>query len=96
MQLIPYIPTGFIDRDDTGLSTVSIELPPGSTLSQTDLAVQQATKLLLAHPAVDSVLETEGAPTVSGGAGGGGGRASGVNTASLYVKLKPANQRIGS
>jgi len=95
VQLIPFIPTGFIDRDDTGLSTVSIELPPGSTLSQTDLAVQQATKLLLAHPAVDSVLETEGAPTVSGGAGGGGGRASGVNTASLYVKLKPANQRIG-
>jgi multidrug efflux pump subunit AcrB len=67
VQLIPYIPTGFIDRDDTGLSTVSIELPPGSTLQQTDSAVQQATQLLLAHPAVDSVLETEGAPTVSGG-----------------------------
>jgi multidrug efflux pump subunit AcrB len=96
VQLIPYIPTGFIDRDDTGLSTVSIELPPGSTLQQTDSAVQQATQLLLANPAVDSVLETEGAPTVSGGAGGGGGgRASGVNTASLYVKLKPADQRIG-
>ncbi|MEG4318188.1 MULTISPECIES: efflux RND transporter permease subunit [unclassified Microcoleus] len=94
VQLIPFIPTGFIDRDDTGLSTVSIELPPGSTLSQTDLAVQQATKLLLAHPAVESVLETEGAPTVSGGPGGGGGGASGVNTASLYVKLKPADKRI--
>ncbi|WP_445246346.1 efflux RND transporter permease subunit [Microcoleus sp. OTE_8_concoct_300] len=88
VQLIPYIPTGFIDRDDTGLSTVSIELPPGSTLQQTDSAVQQATQLLLANPAVDSVLETEGAPTVSGGAsGGGGGRASGVNTASLYALL---------
>jgi len=93
-QLIPFIPTGFIDRDDTGLSTVSIELPPGSTLQQTDLAVQQATKILLLHRAVDSVLETEGSPTVSGG-GGGGARASGVNTGTLYVKLKPANQRIG-
>ena len=95
VQLIPFIPTGFIDRDDTGLSTVSIELPPGSTLQQTDLAVQQATKILLAHPAVEKVLETEGAPTVSGGAGGGGGRASGVNTGTLYVKLKPADKRIG-
>ncbi|MEG4628865.1 efflux RND transporter permease subunit [Microcoleus sp. AR_TQ3_B6] len=95
VQLIPYIPTGFIDRDDTGLSTVSIELPPGSTLQQTDSAVQQATQLLLAHPAVESVLETEGAPTVSGGPGSGGGGASGVNTASLYVKLKPADKRIG-
>ena len=93
-QLIPFIPTGFIDRDDTGLSTVSIKLPPGSTLQQTDLAVQQATKILLLHRAVDSVLETEGSPTVSGG-GGGGARASGVNTGTLYVKLKPANQRIG-
>ncbi len=95
VQLIPFIPTGFIDRDDTGLSTVSIELPPGSTLQQTDLAVQQATKILLAHPAVEKVLETEGAPTVSGGAGGGGGGASGVNTGTLYVKLKPAGKRIG-
>ncbi len=94
VQLIPYIPTGFIDRDDTGLSTVSIELPPGSTLQQTDVAVEQATKLLLTHPAVESVLETEGSPTVSGGAGGGTARASGVNTGTLYVKLKPANKRI--
>ncbi|MFB8797188.1 MAG: efflux RND transporter permease subunit [Microcoleus sp.] len=93
-KLIPYIPTGFIDRDDTGLSTVSIELPPGSTLQQTDLAVQQATKLLLVHPAVESVLETEGSPTVSGGPGGGTARASGVNTGTLYVKLKPADKRI--
>jgi hydrophobe/amphiphile efflux-1 (HAE1) family protein len=93
-KLIPYIPTGFIDRDDTGLSTVSIELPPGSTLQQTDLAVQQATKLLLVHPAVESVLETEGSPTVSGGPGGGTARASGVNTGILYVKLKPADKRI--
>lgn len=94
-QLIPFIPTGFIDRDDTGLSTVSIELPPGSTLQQTDAAVQQATTILLANRAVDSVLETEGSPTVSGGGGGGGARASGVNTGTLYVKLKPANKRIG-
>jgi hypothetical protein len=34
-------------------------LPPGSTLQQTDSAVQQATQLLLANPAVDSVLETD-------------------------------------
>ena len=94
VQLIPLIPTGFIDRDDTGLSTVSIELPPGSTLQQTDLAVQQATKILLAHPAVEKVLETEGSPAVSGGASGGSGGASGVNTGTLYVKLKSADKRI--
>jgi len=94
IQLLPQIPKGFIDRDDTGLSTVSIELPPGSTMEQTDRSVQQATQLLIANPAVESVLATEGAPAVSGGPGGGGGGGSGgVNTANLYVKLKPEDKR---
>ncbi|MCL1463390.1 efflux RND transporter permease subunit [Argonema galeatum] len=93
VQLLPYIPTGFIDRDDTGLSTLSIELSPGSTLEQTDGAVQQATQILSTHPAVDTILATEGAPAVSGGGSSGGGGRGGVNTASLYVKLKPEEER---
>lgn len=92
--LIPHIPTGFVDRDDTGLSTVSIELPPGSTLEQTEQTALQASQILRNNPAVVSVLATEGAPAVSGGSRGSSG-ASGVNTASLYVKLKPRDQRIG-
>ena len=96
IMLVPQIPKGFIDRDDTGLSIVSIELPPGSTLEQTDAVVQQATQTLRNDPnlgqTVVSVLATEGAPAVSGGfkASAGG---SAVNTASLYVKLKPIDQR---
>lgn len=96
LQLVPLIPKGFVDRDDTGLSTVSIELPPGSTLSQTDRAVQQATKILSQSPAVLSIVAAEGAPTVSTGGGGAtGAGAAGVNTASIYVKLKPLEERKG-
>ena len=93
LQLIPYIPTGFIDRDDSGLSTLSIELPPGSTLEQTDRAARQATQILSTHPAVDTILATEGAPAVSSSPGGGGGGGAGVNTSTIYVKLKPEEER---
>ncbi len=93
LMLVSYIPTGFIDQYDKGLSTVSVELPPGSTLNQTDSVVQQVNQALQNHPAVDSVLATEGAPAASGGfssASSGGA----VNTASLYIKLKPRGNRI--
>jgi multidrug efflux pump subunit AcrB len=92
LLLVSQIPSGFLDQDDTGLSTLSIELPPGSTLNETDRAVQHATQLLKTHPAVATVLATEGAPAVSGDSSSG---ASGVNTASFYVKLKPRDKRIG-
>lgn len=93
LQLIPYIPAGFIDRDDSGLSTLSIELPPGSTLEQTDRAARQAIQILRTHPAVDAILATEGAPAVSSSPGGGGGGGAGVNTSTIYVKLKPEEER---
>jgi multidrug efflux pump subunit AcrB len=96
LQLLPLIPKGFIDKTDTGLATISIELPPGSTLQDTDQAIQQTTRLLLNHPlstAIESVLATAGAPAVTSNRGGGGGGAGGVNTATLYVKLKAVDQR---
>jgi len=92
--LVPFIPTSFIDPDDSGLSTISLELPPGATLAETDQIGQQTTQLLVHHPAVASVLGTEGAPAIAGGGGGfGAAGASGVNTATLYVKLKPRSDR---
>jgi multidrug efflux pump subunit AcrB len=35
LMLVPLIPKGLIDNGDLGLSTVSVELPPGSTLEET-------------------------------------------------------------
>ncbi len=59
VMLVPLIPKGFIDNGDLGISTVSIELPPGSTLEDTNQVAQQASKLLQQNPAVDSVLATQ-------------------------------------
>jgi multidrug efflux pump subunit AcrB len=58
LMLVPLIPKGFVDNGDLGISTVSLELPPGSTLADTTKIAQQATTLLRQSSAVDSVLAT--------------------------------------
>ena len=85
VMLVPLIPKGFIDNGDLGLSTVSVELPPGSTLEETNKVVQQATGLLQQSPAVNSVLATIGSS--------GGTDAGGVNKATLSVQLKDKENR---
>ncbi len=85
LMLVPLIPKGFVDNGDLGLSTVSVELPPGSTLEDTNKVVQQTTALIQRSPAVDSVLATIGA---SGGSDGGG-----VNKATLVAQLKGKEDR---
>ncbi len=77
LQLIPFIPQGLFDSGDIGLSTVSIELPPGSTLSDTEAVMQQTNQLLQKRPEVKSVL----------------GTAQSVNKATVYVNLVPKDKR---
>lgn len=59
LMLVPLIPKGFIDNGDLGISTISIELPPGSTLKDTNQVLQQATVLIRQSPVVDDVLATQ-------------------------------------
>lgn len=59
LMLVPMIPKGLVDGADVGISGVSIELAPGSTLEDTKKVVTQATNLISQNPAVDSVLSTE-------------------------------------
>ncbi len=78
LQLVPYIPKGLFSEGDTGLSTINVELPPGSQLSETVEILQQATKRLQDNPATSSVLAT----------------ADSVNQAIMYVNLVPKSERI--
>jgi multidrug efflux pump subunit AcrB len=80
LQLVPYIPTSLFETSDTGLSTISVELPPGSTLADTQAATDQLAEGLLADAAVSTVLTTEGGD-------------EGVNTATAYVRLVPKRER---
>ncbi|MEL6319821.1 MAG: efflux RND transporter permease subunit, partial [Cyanobacteria bacterium J06626_14] len=87
LQLVPYIPTGLFDSGDTGLSTVSVELPPGSTLTETDTVTQRLTALLEENEATASVLAAVGQNS------GGSGSARGVDQATIFVNLKPDAER---
>ncbi|MBV6622827.1 MAG: efflux RND transporter permease subunit [Rivularia sp. (in: Bacteria)] len=59
LMLVPMIPKGLVDSADVGISGVSIELAPGSTLEDTKKVVTQATNLISQNPAIESVLSTE-------------------------------------
>ncbi|MBN3940963.1 MAG: efflux RND transporter permease subunit [Nostoc sp.] len=59
LMLVPLIPKGFVDDGDFGISNVSIELPPGSTLSDVNKVVTQATDIIRQNPVVERVLATE-------------------------------------
>ena len=85
LMLVPLIPKGLIDSGDFGISTVSVELPPGSTLEDTKSVVQQVTKLIQPSPAINSVLANVGS--------GSGSDGSGVNKATVFVQLKPKEER---
>jgi multidrug efflux pump subunit AcrB len=63
-MLVPLIPVGFFSKSDAGLSIVRMELPPGSTIEDTDRASLALTQKLLANSNVATV-QTDQTPTVS-------------------------------
>ncbi len=83
LMLVPLIPKGLFNNGDVGLSTLSIELPPGSTLSETDGVMQRAMQLMQPQEVVKSLFGTAGSSGSSGK----------VNTATVYVNLTPREER---
>jgi HAE1 family hydrophobic/amphiphilic exporter-1 len=50
----------FFPEEDSGEFTVGFELPPGSTLAETDRLAQQAEGILLKDPAIEAVMASVG------------------------------------
>ena len=80
LQLVPFIPKGLFSDGDRGLSTVVVELPPGSRLQDTEEVTQQLENIFLNDSAVSSVLNHSGNDDK-------------INSAQLYVNLVPKNER---
>ena len=80
LQLIPFIPKGLFSRSDSSISTIALELPPGSTLKETELVAQKVNGILSNNQAVQGVLASIGANNQ-------------VNSATVYVTLKPKADR---
>ncbi|MEB3339855.1 efflux RND transporter permease subunit, partial [Okeania sp.] len=83
LQLVPLIPKGFAGSEDRGVSIVSIELPPGSTLAETEQVAQQTMELFQKNPLVTSVLADIGSR----------GSSENVNKGKLYVNILPREER---
>jgi len=81
------LPTSFLPMEDRGVFTVQIQLPPGSTLQQTQKVVEKVEKYFLQEDKKDvlSVFSTIGA-----GPGG-----NGQNVARMFVRLTPWDARTG-
>lgn len=93
--MIPFLSVGFIPYEDFSQSRLTVELPRGSTVEQTDMAAQNVANILKSQPEVQYVLTS-----IAGGTAGmvkpaamGGIAAGGVNIANIEVKLVPRNQR---
>lgn len=77
LQLLPYIPQGLFTNADTGVSTINVELPPGSTLQDTIAVSQEVTNILQESPEVENVLAN----------------LNQVNSGIIYVTLLPSEAR---
>ncbi|MFG1360682.1 efflux RND transporter permease subunit [Xanthobacter pseudotagetidis] len=83
------LPSGFLPNNDISRSMLSIELPPGTTLAETQRVADRITKMMLERPEVRSVYATAG----SGGQGGLAMVAGEVRKAQIVVNLKPRGER---
>jgi HAE1 family hydrophobic/amphiphilic exporter-1 len=84
------LPSDFVPAADRGRSVMSVELPPGSTLDDTDRVVGRVTELLRRRPEVAGVYAAVG----SAQSMGFGMSLSGeVRKAIVTANLKPRNER---
>ena len=79
LALLPLLPTGFMPKGDIGYSTLSVRLPPGSTLAQTDATLEKIAQMARRHPAVAHTYATDGGSDVARG--------------ELLIRLRPYKER---
>ena len=92
IMLVPLLPKGFIPADDNSQTQVYLELPPGTTLKQTQASAEHARQLLMQVKDVKSVYTT-----IGGGSAGSdpflGSGAAEVRKATLTIQLTARGSR---
>jgi HAE1 family hydrophobic/amphiphilic exporter-1 len=78
------VPKGFLPSEDTGRIIATTEAAEGVSFPAMVAYQQQAANIVAADPNVDALMSSIGAR---------GNRASGVNSGTLLVKLKPTSER---
>ncbi|MFG1236041.1 efflux RND transporter permease subunit [Xanthobacter autotrophicus DSM 597] len=83
------LPSGFLPTNDISRALLSVELPPGSTLAETQKVSDEIARAALSLPEVKSVYATAG----SGGSGGLALSSGEVRKAQIVINLKPRSAR---
>lgn len=82
------VPGGFLPDEDQGYVISTVVLPDGASLSRTDALVRRAEDFFLGHAAVRNIVVLGGLDILSGGI-------NSTNAATMFVSLKPFEQRQG-
>jgi len=93
LGLTAFLPSDFVPAADRGRSVMSVELPPGVRLADTDRAVLDITRMMRAHPAVDSVYGAAGMGLSVSQSGPTASASGDVRKATVFINLKPKGQR---
>ncbi|WP_296580782.1 efflux RND transporter permease subunit [Xanthobacter sp.] len=83
------LPSGFLPTNDISRALLSVELPPGSTIAETQKVSDDIARAALSLPEVKSVYATAG----TGGSGGLALTSGEVRKAQVVINLKPRSQR---
>jgi HAE1 family hydrophobic/amphiphilic exporter-1 len=95
LSLVRFLPAEFMPASDRGRSILAVELAPGATLQETDIATQKVGSVLMARPEVASVYSALGTQTsASSGPGDSSTSAGEVRKATVTINLVPRGQRM--
>ncbi|HEX5482899.1 MAG TPA: multidrug efflux RND transporter permease subunit [Terriglobia bacterium] len=86
--LLGALPSGFVPPEDQGYFFTNVQLPDGAALDRTSAVVKQVEDILKATPGVQDAVGVGGFSFVSG--------TYNSNTATLFVMLKPWDERNSS
>ncbi|UCH10021.1 MAG: efflux RND transporter permease subunit [Fidelibacterota bacterium] len=89
LALIPLVGTEFMPKQDRGMLMLTVTLPTGSSLQETDRVVQRVEEILVDNPAAATVLTSIG----SSGEGGGGFGSQGSHQGMVMAQLLPQAER---
>jgi hydrophobe/amphiphile efflux-1 (HAE1) family protein len=87
------LPKEFLPRQDQSAFLIRIQTPVQSSISFTESKLVEAEKILKQHPEIDHFFSAIGGFTTDTGAADGAVTDGQVNSALIYVTLKPKSQR---
>ncbi|MCX5799957.1 MAG: efflux RND transporter permease subunit [Candidatus Eisenbacteria bacterium] len=88
LALVPFIGTEFFQNSDQGMLTVSVEMPVGSNLWETQKAIESVEQVVSSVPETESFFSSVGSTESELGAGG-----SGVNVGDVLLVLVDKRER---